>query len=60
MSNFREITPQRLQNGSSKKFQTFKGELQRENKFISYERAVKMLENDMCITGMHQAVLKSG
>ena len=25
----------------------FKGELQRENKLISYERAFKMLENDM-------------
>ena len=28
----------------------FKGELQCENKLISYERAFKMLENDMYIT----------
>ena len=36
----------------------FKGELQRENKLISYERAFKMLENDMYITGIGQAVLE--
>ena len=35
-----------------------KGELQRENKLISYERAFKMLENDMCITVIGQAVLE--
>ena len=35
-----------------------KGELQRENKLISYERAFKMLENDMYITGIGQAVLE--
>ena len=33
-----------------------KGELQRENKLISYERAFKMLEND--IAGIGQAVLE--
>ena len=33
-----------------------KGELQRENKLISYERAFKMLENDMYIAGIGQAV----
>ena len=37
---------------------TFKGELQRENKLISYERAFKMLENDMYIDGIGQAVLE--
>ena len=36
----------------------FKGELQRENKLISYERAFKMLENDMYIAGIGQAVLE--
>ena len=35
-----------------------KGELQRENKSISYERASKMLENDMYIAGIGQAVLQ--
>ena len=36
----------------------FKGELQRENKLISYERAFKMLENDMYVTVIDQAVLE--
>ena len=36
----------------------FKGELQRENKLISYERPSEMLENDMYITGIGQAVLE--
>ena len=36
----------------------FKGELQRENKLISYEKASKMLENDMYIAGIGQAVLE--
>ena len=36
-------------------FVCFKGELQRGNKLISYERAFKMLENDMYITGIGQA-----
>ena len=36
----------------------FKGELQRENKLISYERALKVLENDMYITVIGQAVLE--
>ena len=35
-----------------------KGELQRENKLISYERAFKMLENDMYFAGIGQAVLE--
>ena len=35
-----------------------KGELQRENKLISYERAFKMLENDMYIPGIGQAILE--
>ena len=35
-----------------------KGELQRENKLISYERAFKMLENDMHIAGIGQVVLE--
>ena len=35
-----------------------KGELQREIKLISYERAFKMLENDMYIAGISQAVLE--
>ena len=38
--------------------QSFKGELQRENKLISYEKAFKMLENDMYIAGIGQAVLE--
>ena len=36
----------------------FKGELQRENKLISYERAFKKLENDMYIAGIGQVVLE--
>ena len=35
-----------------------KGELQRENKLISYERTFKMLGNDMDIAGIGQAVLE--
>ena len=35
-----------------------KGELQRENKLISYKRAFKMLEDDMYIAGIGQAVLE--
>ena len=38
--------------------QPIKGELQRENKLISYERAFKMLENDMYIAGIGQVVLE--
>ena len=37
---------------------SFKGELQRENKLISYEAAFKMLENDMYIAGIGQVVLE--
>ena len=37
--------------------QVLKGELQCENKLISYERAFKTLENDMYITGICQAIL---
>ena len=37
---------------------SLKGELQRENKLISYERAFKMLENDMYIAGIGQVVLE--
>ena len=33
-----------------------KGELKHENKLISYERAFKLLENDMYIAGIDQAV----
>ena len=35
-----------------------KGELQRENKLISYERVSKMLESDTYITGIGQAILQ--
>ena len=35
-----------------------KGELKRENKLILYERAFKMLENDMYIAGIGRAILK--
>ena len=38
--------------------ENIKGELQRENKLISYERAFKMLENDMYIAGIGQVVLE--
>ena len=38
--------------------QNYKGELQRENKLISYERAVKMMKNDMYIAGIGHAVLE--
>ena len=36
----------------------FKGELQRENKLVSYEKAFKMLENDMYIAGIGHPVLE--
>ena len=36
----------------------FKGELQRENKLMSYERAFKMLQNDTYIAGIGHAVLE--
>ena len=36
----------------------FKGQLQRFYNLNSYERALKMLKNDMCITEIGQAVLK--
>ena len=39
-------------------FFNFKGELQRENKLISYEIAFKMLENVMYIAGISQALLE--
>ena len=39
-------------------FPLIKGELQRENKLISYEREFKMLENDMYIAGIGQVVLE--
>ena len=35
-----------------------KGQLQRFYKLMSYERAFKMLKNDMCITDIGQAVLQ--
>ena len=34
------------------------GELQHENKLITYERAFKMLENDIYIAGIGQAVFE--
>ena len=37
---------------------SFKGQLQRFYKLVSYERAVKILKNDICITEIGQAVLK--
>ena len=36
----------------------FKGQLQRFYKLVSYERAVNILKNDICITEIGQAVLK--
>ena len=43
-----------------RRFETapLKGELKRENKLVSYERAFKMLENDMYIAGIGQVVLE--
>ena len=35
-----------------------KGQLQRFYKLVSYERAVKILKNDICITEIGQAVLE--
>ena len=37
---------------------SFKRELQREKKLITYERVFKMLENAMYIAGIGQAVLE--
>ena len=36
----------------------FKGQLQRKYKLLSYERALKMPKNDMCITVIGQVVLE--
>ena len=36
----------------------FKGQLQRKDKLLSYERALKMLKIDICITVIGQAVLE--
>ena len=36
-----------------------KGQLQRFYKLVSYERAVKVLKNDICITEIGQAVLET-
>ena len=44
--------------GSFSQGNNLKGELQRENKLISYERAFKMPENDMYIAGIGQAILE--
>ena len=41
-----------------KKTFSFKGQLQREHKLLSYERALKMLKNDICINVIGQAVLE--
>ena len=49
MDDFREIDQNLL---------SFKGELQHRNKLISYERAFKMLENDIYMAGIGQAVLE--
>ena len=35
-----------------------KGQVQREYKLLSYERALKMLKNNICITVIGQAILK--
>ena len=35
-----------------------KGQLQRFYKLVSYERAVKILKNDICITGIGQVILE--
>ena len=43
---------------SGKHFSILKGELQREKKSISYERAFKTLENDMYIAGIGHTVLE--
>ena len=37
---------------------SIKGQLQRFYKLVSYERAVKILKNDICITEIGQAVLE--
>ena len=37
---------------------SLKGQLQTFYKFTSYERAFKMLKNNMCVTETGQAVLK--
>ena len=64
MKLFERVIEKRLRkhledNGFFSKCQSgFKGELQRENKFVSYERAFKMLEKDKYIVGIGQAVLE--
>ena len=42
----------------NKTFPKVKGELQRKNKLTSYQRAFKMLENDLYIAGIGQTVLE--
>ena len=39
-------------------FTSLKGELQHKNKLISYGRVFKVLENDMNVAGIGQAVLE--
>ena len=39
-------------------FVKFKGQLQRFYKLVSYERALKILKNDICITEISQAVFE--
>ena len=65
LMNVKRLPPFHLGECSPAHFPTFcygkcylKGELQRENKLISDERAFKMLENDMYIAGIGQAVLE--
>ena len=38
--------------------QALKGQLQRFDKLVSYERVAKILKNDICITEISQAVLE--
>ena len=47
-----------LQSDTSSKCIVIKGQLQRFYRLMSYERAFKMLKNDMCITEIGQAVLE--
>ena len=52
-----KVSKQEVQDDTNTVDFMIKGELQRENKLISYKRAFKMLENDMYIAGIDQAVL---
>ena len=52
------LTKQGLQNKNHNSWLLFKGELQGQYKLLSYKRALNLLNNDICIAEIGQAVLE--